>query len=185
MTGSKSILTRRTGILRVMAAVLAGTVVVSLLPGLNAYASDGTEGASGYDMSQYEALLSEFKDELREGGLKNEDEIREAIKEAEDKYGVDISDSDTQKAVDIMNKVNDLGIDGDTLADVVDDVYDNVADKTFETAQDAMDEIEKQVVESAKEAVKETVKKTISDYFKDFWQEIRDFFKGMTESWSN
>ena len=183
MTGSTSILIKRR-LLRPVAAMLMAATVVLLIPGYGVYASDGAEEAPGYDMSQYEALLNEFKDELRDGGLKTEEEIREAIREAEDKYGVDISDSDAQKAVDIMDKVNDLGIDGDTLADIVDNVYDNVADKTFDTAQDAIDEIEKQVVESAKEAVKDTVKRTISDYFRDFWQEIKDFFKGITDSWT-
>ncbi|MCR4755943.1 MAG: DUF1002 domain-containing protein [Lachnospiraceae bacterium] len=135
-------------------------------------------------MDEYKALISEFKDELREGNLKTEEDVRDAIREAEDKYGVDISAEEEQKAVNLMDTVNDLGVDEDKLADVVDDVYDKIADKTYETASDAIDDIRDQVIDSVEDAVVETVKESFADYMKELWEQIKEFFKGLIASWN-
>ena len=158
---------------------------LSSVPVLGCYASNDLSdaAASGISVEDYKDVISELKDELREGNLNSEEDIRNAIHEAENKYGVDISDSEEQKAVDIMNTANDLGIESDKLADVVDDVYDNIADKTFETASEALDEIEKQVIESAKDAVVDSVKKSLGDYLKDLWEQIKEFFRELVASW--
>ncbi len=155
------------------------------IPKTECLAADDASETSGSSISveDYKDIISELKEELKEGNLDSEEDIRNAIHEAEDKYGVDVPDADEQKAVEIMDTVKDLGVDNEKLAEVVDDVYDNIADKTFESASEAMDEIQKQVVESAKEAVVDSVKKTMADYFKDLWERIKEFFRGLFVSW--
>ncbi len=157
---------------------------IVLIPKLSCIAASDEVSSSGYNMDEYKALISEFKDELREGNLKTEEDVRDAIREAEDKYGVDISAEEEQKAVDLMDTVNDLGVDEDKLADVVDDVYDKIADKTYETASDAIDDIRDQVIDSVEDAVVETVKKSFADYMKELWEQIKEFFKGLIASWN-
>lgn len=160
------------------------SLIVALIPQTFCLAASDEAPSSGYNMDEYKALISEFKDELRDGNLKTEEDVRDAIRQAEEKYGVDISPEEEQKAVDLMDTVNDLGVDEDKLADVVDDVYDKIADKTYETASDAIDDIRDQVIDSVEDAVVETVKESFADYIKELWEQIIEFFKGLIASWN-
>ena len=160
------------------------SLIIALIPQSYCMASSDGTASSGYNVDEYKALISEFKDELRDGNLKTEEDVRNAIREAEDKYGVDISPEEEQKAVDLMDTVNDLGVDEDKLADVVDDVYDKIADKTYDTASDAIDDIRNQVIDSVEDAVVDTVKESFADYIKALWEQIIEFFKGLIASWN-
>ncbi len=179
MIGSKDICHRTTGVGRVIVAVTA----IAVLAFFHVTDCMAAESEGGYNMEDYKALVSEFKEELKEGNLKTEEDIRNAVREAEQKYGVEISEEDEQKAVDIMDTVNDLGIEEDKLAEVVDDVYDKIADKTYETASDAMEDIKEQVIDSAKDAVVDTVKESLADYLKEIWEEFKTFIKELVASW--
>jgi len=180
MIGSTDICHKIKGIGRVIITMMLTTAVLSLFPVTDCLAA---ENEGGYNMEEYKALVSELKEELKEGNLKTEEDVRNAVREAEQKYGVEISAEDEQKAVDIMDTVNDLGIEEDKLAEVVDDVYDKIADKTYETTSDAMDDIKEQVIDSAKDVVVDTVKESLADYLKAIWEEFKNFIKELISSW--
>ncbi len=162
-------------------------ILVFLLFGTKVHAADELPydiDPEALSSGEYDMLVEELKDSLRDGDISSGEDVRDAISKAEEKYGVDIDDDLEKKAEDIIDKAVDLGIDSDKLADLVDDVYDNALNgKVYESADDAMDAIEKQIVDSAAKVVKDSVKKSIMDYIGDFLDYIKNMFGALTSLW--
>lgn len=69
------------------------------------------------DPAKIEAMIADLKQQIANGALDNEDEIREAIKEAAKKYDLALTDENIEKILALLNKLKDLDLDWDTIAD--------------------------------------------------------------------
>ncbi len=134
--------------------------------------------------ADYDKIVNILKEELGETDLQSPEDIRNHLREAQEEYNVELTEDETQKIVDVVDTINTLGIDKETLINIVDDVYENVGDKLDGTRQEVLENIEQQVIDSATEAVaesiKKSVKKTVTDYISDFWDTITQFVSGIT-----
>lgn len=159
-----------------LALVLAGVILISTLLPCDIMASE--EGAN------YDVIIDIIEDKLRSGEIQSAQDVRDAIEAAENQYGVTISDSEVEMIVNAYDMADKMGVDGDTLADMVEDVYENnIKGKTFDSSEDMIDAAGKGMIDSAADKVAESwakkIKDSIFDFFNDFKETIISFFTGL------
>lgn len=159
-------------------------LILIMLP-VNSIYAESTEKA---DNTDYDKLVETLKEELRNGNLSNEEDVNRALDKVENKYGVTVSDAEKDKIVKIVETADNLGIDGDKMADIVDNVYEKVdISNGLDNPEELLKDIEGEIIESAsetvKEAVKETVKTSVSDYFRVFTERLKQFIERFMEVW--
>ncbi|MBQ0027641.1 MAG: DUF1002 domain-containing protein [Lachnospiraceae bacterium] len=169
---------------RIISGILSGVVCIFICVAIPRLDIRATEDNSEY----YGIIVEIIKEELRNGNLQTKEDAYEAIRKAEKQYGIDISDADEEKIIRLVGLAEDLGVDGEKMADIVEDVYDKVIDgKVYESTDDMIKAVESQVIDSAAEVVKEnvvdTLKKSIDDYFNDFMERMRSFWKKLLSIW--
>ena len=144
--------------------------------------------ASESNGADYEKLVEALAEELRDGNLSTKEDVQNAIDKVEEKYGVNISDSDEEKIVKLVDVAEELGIDGEKMADIVEDVYDNAIDgKVYDNTEEMINAVQNQIIDSAadtvKEAVATSVKNSISDYYRTFVDRIKSFWSELISKW--
>lgn len=162
--------------------VLMGVLLGALSFSTNVHASELTS-------EDYEKLAEVIKDEIKNGNLSSEEDIRKVLENAEEEYDLEISDSEKDKVVSVMNTVNSLGLDPNTVTDMVDKVYDKVVDgKTYDDTNEMINAIEEEIIETATEKIEEVVKEkvnlSIGDYFRTFIERIKHFIERIKSLWT-
>ncbi len=168
-------------------AVLITAAAVMSYP-VQVYAEEYDSAAleDAISSGQYDDLVDDLKQAIRDGRLSSEEDIQQVIDDAKDEYGVSVDPAVEQRAVDIIDKAREMGVDDDTMADMVGDIYDNIKDSNgvYDDISGTLDNIEDQVVKSATKAVKDAVKRTITDFFKDLAEQIKKFWGELISKWT-
>lgn len=105
------------------------------------------------DPEKVEALIADLKNQLDK--LDTEDDMRNAIQETADKYDIALSDEDMDQIVKLLDKLNDLDLDWDSIADQASDWADALGDIDLDT---------------------EGILDTIIDFFKGLIEAIKNLF---------
>lgn len=172
---------KKKGQVYVSVLLVVATLWCVMSTNLRIYASE----SNGAD---YEKLVEALAEELRDGNLSTKEDVQNAIDKVEEKYGVNISDSDEEKIVKLVDVAEELGIDGEKMADIVEDVYDNAIDgKVYDNTEEMINAVQNQIIDSAadtvKEAVATSVKNSISDYYRTFVDRIKSFWSELISKW--
>ena len=171
----------------VMATIVVMAAAVNICS-VDVYAADSLEDVdiSALTSGDYDVIIDELKEALKDGDIESGEDIQDFISQKEDEYGVEVDNDLQDKVADIYDKATAMGVDQDKLADLIDDVYDKVlSGKTYESADDAIDAIEKQVVDSATQVVKDSIKRSIGEYFKDFTEHIKNMWGELLSKWKS
>ena len=78
------------------------------------------------DPETIEAMIADLKEQIANGALDNEEDIREAIKEAAKKYDINLSEENIEKILALLNKLKDLDLDWDAIADRASELADKL-----------------------------------------------------------
>lgn len=78
------------------------------------------------DPETIEAMIADLKEQIANGALDNEEDIREAIKEAANKYDINLSEENIEKILALLNKLKDLDLDWDAIADRASELADKL-----------------------------------------------------------
>lgn len=78
------------------------------------------------DPETIEAMIADLKEQIANGALDNEEDIREAIKEAAKKYDINLSEENIEKILSLLNKLKDLDLDWDAIADRASELADKL-----------------------------------------------------------
>jgi uncharacterized protein YpuA (DUF1002 family) len=68
------------------------------------------------DSEDVEAMIAELKAKIANGELDSKEDIAAAIDELASKYDLTLSDSDKEKLLDLLDKLKDLDLDWDSIA---------------------------------------------------------------------
>ncbi len=129
----------------------------------------------GADKEDVEKLVAFIKAEIAASKLDTREDIEAAVKKGIEDYnaqnGTNISLTDDQlnRIVDVMVKINELGLDYNTLLDQAADLYESMGDNI--TADNLKDLIEENKTKIAGGIVK--------SFFAGVVKSIGDFFKGL------
>ena len=136
---------------------------------------EAAAAANGASSEEVEALLSFIKQEIAKSNLSDRDSIEDAVRQAIDDYNsgkstkISLTDDEIEKIVSLMVKINDLGLDYDTLIDQAASIYEQLGDNI--TGEDLAS-----ALENNKAAIAGTVVKA---FFKGIGDKIVNFFKGL------
>lgn len=82
-----------------------------------------------------EALIADLKEQIADGDLDTDEKMEEAITDTADKYEIKLSESDIATIKELLNKLKDLDLDWDKIADQAsawaDKLSDVVKDENF------------------------------------------------------
>lgn len=123
---------------------------------------------------QVKEVVDYIKKKLETIDLKDSEEVNEAITEAEEKFQVTLSDEEKKTILGIIDKINQLGLDSETILAQI----DKYSSQITQNAKETYEEYGSEVIEEAEEAVKETVKKSVGDYFSEMVTRVKGFFTG-------
>jgi uncharacterized protein YpuA (DUF1002 family) len=108
------------------------------------------------DSEDVEAMLAELKAMIANGELDTDEQISDKIDELAKEYDLDISDSDKQKIIDLLQKLKDLDLNWDSIA--------NQANAWADKLQGVVDSVDTEGIGSA---------------IKNFFQNIVDAIKSL------
>ncbi|MCR4746272.1 MAG: DUF1002 domain-containing protein [Lachnospiraceae bacterium] len=136
---------------------------------------EAAAAANGASSEEVEALLSFIKQEIAKRDLSSKEAIEEAVRAAIADYNsgkstkIELSDDEISKIVSLMEKINDLGLDYDTLIDQAASIYQELGDNI--TGDDLANALEKN-----KSAIAGSV---VKSFFKGVGDKIVSFFKNL------
>lgn len=153
--------------------------------------SDDQSVSHSLSGEELDALLDFVKEKWDAGELDGEDAIYKAIEEGEEAFGVTLEDSVRDQIADGVAKLDELGLNHDTVIDLAKKLYREHGDKITESFQelygeyadalaDSVEEaIERQIVEPAKEAALDAVENTARTFWQDLKDSVVSFFKNI------
>ncbi len=133
------------------------------------------QAIKGADSEDVEKLLAFVKAEIASADLDTREDIEAAVKKGIDDYNsqngtnISLTDDQLERIVDVMEKINELGLDYETLLDQAADLYKDMGDNI--SAENLKDLIEKNKTKIAGSVVK--------SFFAGVTKSIGDFFKGL------
>ncbi len=136
---------------------------------------EAAAAANGASSEEVEELLSYIKQEIAKRDLSSKEAIEEAVRESIEDYNkgkstkIELSDAEIAKIVSLMEKINELGLDYNTLIDQAESLYKKLGDNI------TGDDIAK-VIDENKGAIAGSVAKS---FFKGIGDKIVNFFKGL------
>ncbi len=121
-----------------------------------------------------EQLIAFVKGKMVTGGLTTEEDIRKAIEEGEQKFNLTITDEQADQVVTLMKKINELGLDPDTLFTQASDLYQQFGDELL----DHTEEVVKKSIENSVQNYFDMMKERVSSFMSDIGEKITNLFTG-------
>lgn len=85
------------------------------------------------DPEVVEALIADLKEQIAKGALKSKESMSLAIDETAEKYGVSLSEEEKEKLLRLLDKLKDLDLDWESIADQAANWADRIGSQAVES----------------------------------------------------